>query len=60
MVLTATGDGAGAVVTPLDRRIEFLAPVLIWLGAVLLLGVLGVAIAVYGPKDGAGTSRRRA
>lgn len=41
-----------------DRRIEFLAPVLIWLGAVVLLGGLGVAIAVYGPVDGGGTSRR--
>lgn len=43
-----------------DRRIEFLAPVAIWLGAVVLLGVVGVGIAVYGPKDAHGTSRRRA
>lgn len=34
-----------------DRRIEFLAPVLIWLGSVILLGGLGVAIAVFGPKS---------
>lgn len=43
-----------------DRRIEFAAPVAIWFGAVVLLGGLGVAIAVYGPKDAHGTSRRRA
>jgi hypothetical protein len=42
-----------------DRRIEFLAPVLIWLGAVALLAVVGVGIAVYGPKDARGSSRRR-
>lgn len=35
----------------IDRRIEFLAPVLIWLGAVLLLGGLGLGIAIYGPKS---------
>lgn len=33
-----------------NRRIELLAPVLIWLGAVVLLGTLGVGIAVFGPK----------
>lgn len=43
-----------------DRRIEFLAPVLIWMGSVLLLGMVGVAIAVYGPTDAAGSSRRPA
>jgi hypothetical protein len=32
-----------------DRRIELLAPVLIWMGAVVLIAGLGVAIAVYGP-----------
>lgn len=32
-----------------DRRIELLAPVLIWTAAVVLLAVLGVAIAIYGP-----------
>ena len=42
-----------------DRRIELLAPVLIWLGAVVLLGALGVAIAVYGPSHARGTSRAR-
>lgn len=42
-----------------DRHIEVLAPVLIWMGAVVLLGGLGVAIAVYGPTDARGTSRRR-
>jgi hypothetical protein len=44
-----------------DRRIEFMAPVLIWLGAVLLLGGLGVAVAVFGPKSGstAAASLRR-
>ncbi|WP_291984068.1 DUF3592 domain-containing protein [Luteitalea sp.] len=41
-----------------DRRIEFLAPVLIWLGAIVVLGGLGVAIAVFGPRDARGTSRR--
>ena len=41
-----------------DRRIEFLAPVLIWLGAVLLLGGLGVAIALYGPTSSSPTPRR--
>lgn len=41
----------------IDRRIEFLGPVLIWMGAVLLLGTVGVAIAVYGPRDlGSGAS----
>ncbi len=34
-----------------DRRIELLVPVLIWLGAVVLLGVVGVAIAVFGPRN---------
>jgi len=43
-----------------DRRIEFVAPVLIWLGAVALLAVVGVGIAVYGPKHAGGTSQRRA
>jgi hypothetical protein len=42
-----------------DRRIEFLAPVLIWFGGVLLLGGTGVAVAVFGPKDVRGTSRTR-
>ena len=36
----------------IDRRIEFLAPVLIWLGAVVVLALLGLGIAVYGPKTG--------
>jgi len=40
-----------------ERRIELLAPVLIWMGGVLLLGALGVVIAVYGPSDARGTSR---
>lgn len=43
-----------------DRRIEFVAPVLIWVGAVVLLAVVGVGIAVYGPRDARGTSRRLA
>src|SRR5918993_2565714 len=30
-----------------DRRIEFLAPVLIWFGAIVLLAGVGVGIAVY-------------
>ena len=42
----------------LDRRIEMLAPVAIWLGAIVLLASVGVAIAVFGPKDARGTSRR--
>ena len=41
-----------------DRRIELLAPVLIWFGAVVLLAGLGVAIAVFGPRDVRGTPRR--
>ena len=41
-----------------DRRIEFLAPVVIWLGAVVMLGVLGVLVAWFGPTDAGGTSRR--
>lgn len=40
-----------------DRRIELLAPVVIWLGAVLLLGGVGVGVAVFGPKDASGTSK---
>ena len=39
------------------RRIEMLAPVLIWLGAVVVLGLLGVGIAWFGPVDASGTSR---
>lgn len=39
------------------RRIELLAPVLIWFGAVVLLAGLGVTIAVIGPVSAAGTSR---
>ena len=42
-----------------DRRIELLAPVLIWMGAVVLLAVLGVVIAVYGPTPARGTFRAR-
>jgi hypothetical protein len=42
-----------------DRRIEFLAPVLIWFGGVLLLGATGVGIAVFGPRDAAGDPERR-
>jgi hypothetical protein len=38
-----------------DRRIELLAPVLIWMGGVVLLAVLGVVIAVYGPTHAHGT-----
>ena len=34
-----------------DRRIEFLAPVVIWIGAVVLLAMLGLGIAIYGPKS---------
>lgn len=40
-----------------DRRIEFVAPVLIWFGGVLLLGATGVAVAVFGPTDARGSSR---
>lgn len=40
-----------------DRRIESLAPVLIWLGAVVILGGLGVAIAIYGPTTGSRLGR---
>lgn len=32
-----------------DRRIELLAPVLLWMSAVVLLAALGMAIAIYGP-----------
>ncbi len=41
-----------------DRRIELLAPVLIWMGGVVLLGGLGMAIAIFGPTHARGTSRR--
>lgn len=41
-----------------DRRIEFLAPVLIWFGAIVLLAGLGLGIAIYGPKDTRPTTRR--
>jgi hypothetical protein len=41
-----------------DRRIEFVVPVVIWFGAVVLLASVGVAIAVFGPRDATGTSRR--
>jgi len=34
-----------------DRRIELLAPTLIWLGGVVLLAVLGLLVALYGPTD---------
>ncbi len=34
-----------------DRRIELLAPVLIWIVAVVLIGGLGVVIFLYGPKS---------
>ena len=37
-----------------DRRIELLAPVAIWIGAVVLLGVLGVVVAVRGPSGRGG------
>ncbi len=40
-----------------DRRIELLAPVLIWVGAVVVLGALGVLIAMYGPTHAGGTPR---
>jgi hypothetical protein len=42
-----------------DRRIELLAPVLIWMGGVVLLGALGVAIAIWGPSSASDTSRVR-
>ena len=55
----AVGDTVGVRYDPeqptrarVDRRIELLAPVLIWMGAVLLLAVMGVVIAVYGPTHG--------
>ena len=41
-----------------DRRIEFLAPVLIWFGAIALLAGLGLAIAIYGPRDPRAPARR--
>lgn len=39
------------------RRMELLAPVLIWAGAVVALSVTGLSIAVFGPR-GHGGSRR--
>ena len=42
-----------------DRRIELLAPVLIWMGAVVLIATLGVAIAIWGPASATGTARVR-
>lgn len=46
-------DAAQPTRARVDRRIEFLAPVLTWMGTVVLLGGLGVGIAVYGPRSGA-------
>ncbi len=37
-----------------DRRIELLAPVLIWAAAVIVLAVVGVAIAVMRPREAGG------
>ena len=42
-----------------NRRFELLAPVLIWIGAVILIGALGVAIAIWGPKGAPGPWRVR-
>lgn len=35
-----------------DRHIETVAPLVIWGGAVLVVGVLGVVVAVRGPRGG--------
>jgi hypothetical protein len=40
------------------RRIEVLAPIVIWMGAVVLIAVLGVAIAVRGPRGDGGRPSR--
>lgn len=42
-----------------DRRMELLAPVLIWAGGVVLVGALGIAIAIWGPTSASGDSRMR-
>jgi len=62
----AVGDTVGVRYDPeqptrarVDRRIELLAPVLIWMGAVVVLAVLGVLIAVYGPTPAPRTLRAR-
>jgi hypothetical protein len=62
----AVGDSVGVRYDPLqptrarvDRRIELLAPVVIWLGAVVVIGALGVAIAVWGPTQLAAAPRVR-
>ncbi|AMY10535.1 hypothetical protein LuPra_03771 [Luteitalea pratensis] len=62
----AVGDTVGVRYDPerptrarVDRRIELLAPLLIWTGAVMLLAVLGVVIAIYGPTHARAMSRVR-
>lgn len=56
----AVGEEVGVMYDPqqptrarVDRRIEVLAPVVIWMGAVVLIGGLGVGIAVRGPRGDA-------
>jgi hypothetical protein len=56
----AVGESVGVRYDPeqptrarIDRRIELLAPVLIWMGGVVLLGALGVWIAIWGPISAA-------
>ena len=62
----AVGESVGVRYDPaqptrarVDRRFELLAPVLIWIGAVVLVGVLGVAIAIWGPTHLGATPRVR-
>ena len=43
----------------IDRKMELLAPVFIWLGAVVMIGALGVGIAVWGPTSASNTWRAR-
>lgn len=45
-------DPENPFIARVDRRIETLAPLVIWGGAVLVVGVLGVIVAVRGPRGG--------
>jgi hypothetical protein len=44
-------DPAEPIDARIDRRIETLAPLFVWGGAVLVVGGLGLAIAVRGPRN---------
>lgn len=52
-------DPANPFTARVDRRIETLAPLVIWGGAVLLVGGLGVLVAVRGPRGSVGRKEER-